>query len=72
MTTVQVENIRSQLLRSAQAQEVAELKQSLLDILQDELSAGFPDAVVSAGTKKGYPYVTVWPKGKWREIDDDE
>ena len=71
MTTVHAENIRSQLLRFAQAQEVAELKQSLLDMLTDKLTAGFPDAVVDAGIKRGYPYVTVWPKGKWEEGDDE-
>ncbi len=72
MTMVQVENVRSQLLRAAQEQEVTELKQLLLDILTDELAAGFPDAVVDAGTKRGYPYVTVWPKGRWPEEGDDE
>ncbi len=71
MTTVQAENIRSQLLKIAQAREIGELKQSLLNILTDDLAAGFPDAVVDAGTKRGYPYVTVWPKGKWEEVDDE-
>ncbi len=72
MTMVQVENVRSQLLRAAQEQEIAELKQSLLDMLTDKLAVGFPDAVVDAGAKRGYPYVTVWPKGKWQEMDNDE
>jgi hypothetical protein len=72
MTTVQVENVRSQLLRFAQTREVAELKQSLLDILTDPLAVKFPDAVVDAGTKRGFPYVTVWPKGKWQEEAGDE
>jgi hypothetical protein len=71
MTTVQAENIRLQLLRFARVQEVDELKQSLLDILTVPLAAEFPDAVIDAGTKRGYPYVTVWPKGKWQEGDDE-
>ncbi len=72
MTTVQAENIQSQLLRAARAQEIAEVKQSLLDMLTDPLAAEYPDAVVEAGTKRGYPYVTVWPKGKWQEEGGDE
>ena len=36
------------------------------------MSQGFPDAVVGAGAKRGYPYVTVWPKDKWQETDEDE
>ena len=65
MTTVQAENVRKVLLGTAQQYEKDELRKSILDMLTDKLAAGFPDAVVDAGTKRGYPYVTVWPKGKW-------
>ncbi len=72
MTTVQAENIQKVLLRVAQQYEKEELRESIVDMLADKLMAGFPDAVVDAGTKRGYPYVTVWPKGKWQEEGDNE
>lgn len=72
MTMVRAENLQRQLLRLAQAKEIIELKQVLMNILEDKLAVKFPDAVIDAGTKTGYPYVIIWPKGKGQEIEDNE
>ncbi len=72
MTTVRAENIRSQLLRAAQVQEVAELKQSFLELLGDKLAVKYPDVVIEAKRENKRPCVLIWPKGKADEGDGDE
>ncbi len=72
MTTVRAENLQRQLLGLAKTKEIIELKQALMNILEDKLAVKFPDAVIDAGTEADYPYVTIWPKGKLQEVEDNE
>ncbi len=72
MTTVRAENLQRQLLGLAKTKEIDELKQAIMNILEDKLTVEFPDAVIDAGTKTGYPYVIIWPKGKLQEVEDNE
>ncbi len=72
MTTVRAENLQRQLLRLAKIKEVDELKQAIMNILADKLTVAFPDAVIDAGIESDYPYITIWPKGKIQEIENNE